>query len=552
MTSDKLRIIPIGGVGEIGKNMMLLEYRDDIIIIDAGLKFPEEEMLGIDLVIPDITYLRENKHKIRGLLLTHGHEDHIGAVPYILPEINIPIYATSLTRGLLGVKLKESALTESTKIVTVEPGESVQLGCFKVEFFSVNHSIPDCVGLAIETPLGVVVHTGDFKFDHTPVHGPPTDMAKLAELGNRGVLAILSDCIRVENPGYTPSERVVGQTFDNIFYRTVGRTIIATFASNISRIQQIIEVAYDHGRKVAVAGRSMENNVRVAADLGFLWIPEDTMVPIEQARKLPQDRMVFISTGSQGEPTSVLSRIASNEHRHLKITPGDMVIISATPIPGNQTTVSRTIDNLCRLGADVIYEPMMQVHVSGHASQEELKLMLNLVRPKYCMPIHCGYRHMVLYRNLAADLGIPPSNVICTDNGQVVEFGADGARLAERVPAGLVLVDGLTVGEVGQVVLRDRQLLARDGVVVVVLALDRETGRVVAGPDITTKGFVYTPEADGLLESARQVVVEMLNRSSTAEVEYSFITHKVKQAIGEYLYRQTGLRPLILPVITEI
>ena len=552
MTSDKLRIIPIGGVGEIGKNMMLLEYRDDIIIIDAGLKFPEEEMLGIDLVIPDITYLRDNRHKIRGLLLTHGHEDHIGAVPYILPEINIPIYATSLTRGLLGVKLKESALTESTKIVTVEPGESVQLGCFKVEFFSVNHSIPDCVGLAIETPLGVVVHTGDFKFDHTPVHGPPTDMAKLAELGNRGVLAILSDCIRVENPGYTPSERVVGQTFDNIFYRTVGRTIIATFASNISRIQQIIEVAYDHGRKVAVAGRSMENNVRVAADLGFLWIPEDTMVPIEQARKLPQDRMVFISTGSQGEPTSVLSRIASNEHRHLKITPGDMVIISATPIPGNQTTVSRTIDNLCRLGADVIYEPMMQVHVSGHASQEELKLMLNLVRPKYCMPIHCGYRHMVLYRNLAADLGIPPSNVICTDNGQVVEFGADGARLAERVPAGLVLVDGLTVGEVGQVVLRDRQLLARDGVVVVVLALDRETGRVVAGPDITTKGFVYTPEADGLLESARQVVVEMLNRSSTAEVEYSFITHKVKQAIGEYLYRQTGLRPLILPVITEI
>lgn len=544
-----LKVTPMGGVGEVGKNMMVIEYGDDALIVDAGLKFPDETMLGVDLVIPDITYLEDKN--ILGIVLTHGHEDHIGALPYLLPNIDAPIYATRLTRGLVEVKLREHGLLDEITMHTVQAGDKVTLGPFTVEWFNVNHSIPDCMGLAIDTPQGLIIHTGDFKFDQTPVHGPPTDFAKLAEYGRRGTLLLLCDALRSDSAGYTPSERAVADAFDNVFYRAPGRIIVTTFASNISRIQQILDFAYHYDRKVVALGRSMESNLGVATELGFLDAPNDTLIRPEQARRLDHSQLAYVVTGSQGEPTSVLSRIATNDHRMLRVRPTDTVIFSASAIPGNEETVSRAMDNLARLGAEVINNALMNVHVSGHGSREELKMMLNLVRPSFCAPIHCGYRHMSLFRRLAGEIGIPYDNVLMPEIGQTFEINDGVAGLGERVPSGQVLVDGLTVGEVGQIVLRDRQHLARDGVVIVVMALARQTGKLVAGPDLYTRGFVYAPEAEDLLDAAKERVSEALDLDEH-EVEYAFIHQKVREELAGFFYERTGLRPMILPVITEI
>jgi ribonuclease J len=545
-----VKITPLGGVAEIGKNMMAIEFDEQVLVVDAGLKFPDETMLGVDLVIPDITYLRDKK--VLGVVLTHGHEDHIGALPYLIPDLHAPIYATSLTRGLLEGKLKEHGLFDTTVIHTIKPGEKVTLGPFTFEPFSVNHSIPDCVGFAIDTPQGLIVHTGDFKFDQTPIHGPPTDFATLAQLGRRGVLLLLMDCVRVDTPGYTPSERAVADAFDTIFYRAPGRIIVTTFASNISRIQQMLDFAYRYDRRVVALGRSLENNLGIASGLGFLEAPPDTLIRPEQARRLDHSQLVYVVTGSQGEPTSVLSRIATNDHRLLKARASDTVIFSASAIPGNEETVFRAMDNLARLGADVIYGSLMAVHVSGHGSREEQKMMLNLVRPKYCAPVHCGYRHMALFRRLACEVGMAYENVIMFDIGQTVELQNGVVEYGDKVASGQVLVDGMTVGEVGQVVLRDRQHLARDGVVIVVMTLDRQTARIIAGPDIYTRGFVYAPEAEELLDTAKDHVSQALDLQSAGEVEYAFIHQKVREALAGFFYERTGLRPMILPVVTEV
>ncbi|MGQ9674990.1 MAG: ribonuclease J [Chloroflexota bacterium] len=552
MAAPTIRIIPLGGIGEVGKNMLVVECGDDIIVIDAGLKFPEEEMLGVDLVIPDTSYLLENRHRVRGIIITHGHEDHVGALPYIVSDLDAPIYSTSLTRGLIAVKLREHRLVDEARLNLVEPGELLRLGAFTVEFMPVNHSIPDGVALVVDTPVGRLLHTGDFKFDSSPVGGQPTDLAKLAELGSRGVLALLSDCIRVERPGYTPSERVVGETFDAIMREATGRVIITTFASNISRIQQAIDVAHRYGRKVAVVGRSLASNLSVAKDLGYLQPPADTVLRLDQVRRLPHDKTVFITTGSQGEPTSVLSRIANDDHRQIRITSGDTVVLAATPVPGNEETVARTIDNLLRLGAEVVYEAVMTVHVSGHASREELRKMIQLVQPRFCMPLHGEYRHMVLYRKLAKETGVPAKNVMLASTGDVIEFTADSMAKVGTVPAGSVLVDGLKAGEIGEVVLRQRRQLARDGVVIAVVAFDRVTGQLVAGPDIVSRGFVEDETADWLMSEAREELRQAIGGSSRASLEPSYVTQKIKETLGIFLYRQTRRRPMILPVVTEV
>lgn len=552
MAKPALKVIPLGGIGEVGKNMLVVEYGDDIIVIDAGLQFPEEEMLGVDLVIPDISYLLENKHRVRGIIITHGHEDHVGALPYIVDELQAPIYSTSLTRGLIAVKLKEHRLLQQATLCVVQPGETLPIGPFSIEFIPVNHSIPDGVALLIDTPVGRLLHTGDFKFDRTPVGGQPTDLAQLARLGQRGILALLSDCIRVERPGYTPSERVVGETFDAIMREAPGRVIITTFASNISRIQQAIDVAQRYKRKVAVVGRSLASNLSVADDLGYLHLPQDTVLRLDQVRRLPPDKIVFVTTGSQGEPTSVLSRIANDDHRQIRITSGDTVVLAATPVPGNEETVARTIDNLLKLGADVVYEAVMTVHVSGHASQEELKQMIQLTQPRFCMPLHGEYRHMVLYRKLARDAGIPAKNTMLASTGDIIEFTPDSMAKVGTVPAGSVLVDGLKAGEIGEIVLRQRRQLARDGVVIVVVALDRHTGQLVAGPDIVTRGFVEDETGNGLIAEAREELRNVICSSAPASVEYSYVNQKIRETLGVFLYKRTRRRPMILPVITEI
>ncbi len=549
---DRVWVIPLGGVGEIGKNCLVVETDADMVLIDAGWKFPEEEMLGIDLVIPDISYVSERRAKLRAILITHGHEDHIGALPFIVRDLKVPIYAPRLAAGLIEVKLREHHLAETVPLAILEPGRRVTFGSITVEPFRVVHSIPDCLGLALHTPGGTLVHTGDFKFDQTPVYGPPTDFAALADLGARGVLALLSDCTRVERPGYTPSERVVGETFDAIMREAPGRVIITTFASNIHRIQQAIDVAARYRRKVAVVGRSMESYVSIAHDLGFLVPPPDTLYRFEEIRHLPPDQVVLVTTGSQGEPTSVLSRIATNDHRWIKIQPNDIVIISASPIPGNEETVARTIDNLFRLGANVIYDALATVHVSGHASREELKLLITLLRPQYCLPIHCEYRHMVLYRHLAQECGLPPERVILPEIGDIIEFRQGEGRKIGRIPVSAVLVDGLPLADFDEVVLRDRQHLSRDGIVVVVVALERATGRLLTEPDIISRGFIVPAGGNGLLEQARSLVRETLRRVPWAEVEYGYAVQKIKEVIGEYLYRETRQRPMVLPVVTEV
>lgn len=548
----KLRIIPLGGLGEIGKNMLALEYGADVIVIDAGLMFPKEDMPGIDLVIPDITYLLARREKVRGLIITHGHEDHTGALPYILPQLGVPIYSTRLTHGLISVKLKEHKLLKEARLNIVQPGEKFGLGQFRIEFFRVNHSIPDAVGLIIQTPIGIVVHSGDFKVDHTPVDGKPTDLARLARLGAQGVLLLLSDSTYVEQPGYTPSEKVVGEALERIMGEAPGRVIVATFASLISRIQQVIDAAAIHRRRVFVAGRSMIENVKMAMKLGYLTAPQGVLARIGELSKLPPKEIAIVAAGTQGEPTSTLVRIANRDHPQIRIIPDDTIVLSATPIPGNETLINKTIDNLFKQGAQVLYEKVAEVHVHGHGSQEELKMMITLVKPRFFVPIHGEYRHLVLHSKLAQSLGTPESNVFTLEDGDVLELDQKGGRIAEKIPSGNVYVDGLGVGDIGQVVLRDRRVLSRDGVVVVIIAIDKHTGKVVGRPDVASRGFIDLEDSEAMMEKARKAVVKVLDRGADHPAELSFINTKVKDTISKLLYEQTKRRPMILPIAVEV
>jgi ribonuclease J len=548
LSQNLLRIIPLGGVGQIGKNMMVFEYDDQLLIVDCGLMFPESDMLGIDIVIPDMEYVFERKDRVRGIIVTHGHEDHIGGLPYLMEKVHAPLYATRLTRGLIEVKLKEQHLLADAELHTVSPRDSLDLAPFTVEFFHVCHSIPDGVGLAITTPVGLVVHSGDFKFDQTPVDGRLTDFAKLAELGGRGVHVLLSDSTNSETEGQTPSERMVGETFDRIFARAQGRIIVATFASNISRIQQVAQMARKHHRQVGIVGRSMIEYSKKAAELGYLDLSPDELLTPQQMNKLPPDQVAIACTGSQGEPTSALVRMAVGEHRQVNIRPGDTVIVSATPIPGNEELINRTLDNLFRAGADVHYDERAEVHVSGHASREEHKLMLNLTRPRFFVPIHGEYRHLVHHARMAEEVGIPRENIFIVESGTVLEFGPDWGRINGQVSEGHVLVDGLGVGDVGNVVLRDRHLLSKDGFVVVVLAIDADTGQVVEGPDIITRGFIYLRESGDLIDQAASCVLRALEHGGARADAGA----KIKETLAEFLYEQTKRRPMILPVVMEV
>ncbi|WP_373288498.1 ribonuclease J [Paenibacillus silvae] len=548
-------IFALGGVGEIGKNMYVIQYANDIVVVDAGLKFPEEDMLGIDIVIPDISYLTENRDKVRGIILTHGHEDHIGGLPYVLKHLNVPVYGTRLTLGLVENKLKEANLLGETKRILINADSEIELGStLKASFFATNHSIPDSVGVCVETPEGAVVHTGDFKFDHTPVNGQYADLQRMAQIGTNGVLALLSDSTNAEKPGFTPSEKNVGIVLEDIFRKASQRVVVATFASNVHRIQQVINAAEVTGRKVAVIGRSMVNVVGIASDLGYLDIPDGMIIEPEEVGKMAADRVVILCTGSQGEPMSALTRMARSTHRKVDILPGDTVIIAATPVPGNEKYVGRTIDELFRLGAHVHYSGANSgVHVSGHGSQEELKLMLNLMKPKYFLPIHGEFRMQRRHAVLAESVGIDPDNIFITDIGEVVEIQGGAARKAGKVTAGNVLIDGLGVGDVGNIVLRDRKLLSQDGILVVVVTLSKQDGKIVSGPDIISRGFVYVRESEGLLDEANRIVSSTLQKLMSENVnEWASLKTNVKDALGRFLYEQTRRRPMILPIIMEV
>jgi ribonuclease J len=546
----KLKLIPLGGAGEIGKNMTLVEYDDAILVIDAGLMFPESDMLGVDIVIPDITYLLEQRERVRGIVITHGHEDHIGALPHVLPRINAPIYATPLTRGLIEVKLKAHKLLKDATLHTITTRDTIQLDPFTIETFHVCHSVPDGIGLAVTTPLGTIVHTSDFKFDPSPVDGQLTDFAKLAELGGRGVLALTSDSTNADSPGHTPSEMSINDNFSRVFALAEGRVIVATFASNISRIQQIIDIAARFRRKVAIVGRSMQDNVKMAAQLGYLRIPDGALIRVDQIHQYALNEIVIACTGGQGEPASALVRMANHDHKQVSLVPGDTVILSATPIPGNEEMINRTLNNLFRAGAFVYYADLMHVHVSGHASQEEQKLMINLVRPKYFVPLHGEYRHLVLHARLAQSIGIPPENIFVIENGAVVEFDEHGnARVArETVPAGDVLVDGIGIGDVGTTVLRERHHLSEDGFLVAVLTLDAHTGEVVFGPEIITHGFVYLEQSEEIIAGAKEVMMNALKKGGSGAA----LSAKLKDVLSHYLYQQTHRRPMVIPVVTEV
>lgn len=553
MTTENIRLIPIGGLGEVGKNMMVVEYGDDIIIIDAGVMFPDEEMFGVDLVIPDTSYLSDKKQRIRGIFITHGHEDHIGGLPYVLPMLDFPpIYATRLTQGLINVKLKEQKLLDKATLNVVTPGDQVALGECLVEIVRVNHSVPDAVALAIHTPIGTVFHTGDYKFDYTPIDGRPADFGTLARLGNEGILVMMGDSTRIESPGYTPSERVINESFDKIFANAPGRIILATFASLLSRVQQVVETAARYERVIALVGRSMVNNVQMAIDLGYLTMPKGMLIRAEDINKFPPGRVVIICTGSQGEPTSALTRIANQDHRLVRIQPNDTVILSATPVPGNEKMVNRTINNLFRQGAEVYYQGIANVHVSGHAAQEELKLMLNLLRPHFFMPIHGEYRQLVLHAKLGYSLGIPDERIVIAEDGDIVEVTQESIRIADHTACGNVFVDGLGVGDVGQIVLRDRQVLAQDGILLVVLTVDKETGHPLAGPDIVSRGFVYMRDSEELLESARERVLESFIGLNGHASDWSFVKDKIRHTLSEFLYEKTHRRPMILPLVMEV
>jgi ribonuclease J len=546
-----LRIIPLGGVGEIGKNMYVFEYGDDIVVVDCGLMFPDEEMFGIDLVIPDVSYLRENREKVRAFLITHAHEDHVGGLPYILPYFpDVPVYASTLARGLLGIKIKEHKL-HSNPLLPLDPGDHLEIGPFRVEPFRISHSIPDAMGMALHTPVGTVVTTGDFKFDHTPVDGRRSDFAVLSRLGEDGVICLLSDSTRAESPGYTLSERTVGETFREIMEPLDGRVIVATFASNIARIQQVIDAAATFDRKVAVIGRSMEQNFRIATDLGYLTYAPGQIVAKDQIGAV--QKIVIATTGAQGEPMAGLARMANRDHRFVEIQPGDTVIVSASPIPGNEEYVARTIDNLFKAGANVYYHTVKHAHVSGHASQEELKLMLGLTRPKYFIPIHGEFRMLVQHGRLAVETGVAPENVFIIENGQAIEFFPDGsARRAAPVTSGYVLVDGLSVGDVGEVVLRDRRALASDGMFIVVVTVDKQTGRVVAKPEIVTRGFIRGNEHDPLMDGAVDRMMAAIEGQGDRTSEVGLLKSQIKDEISRYLYEQTRRRPLVFPVVVEV
>lgn len=548
---DHLLLIPLGGLGEIGKNMMVIEYNKEIIVIDAGLMFPDEDMLGIDLVIPDISYLVENQERVKGILLTHGHEDHIGALPYILKQINVPIYGTKLTLGLARVKFEEHNMVKDVNMNCVKAGEQLKLGNFTIDFIHVTHSIADVVAMAIHTPVGIILHTADFKIDHTPVDGQATDFRKLAELGDEGVLALLSDSTNVERTGYTPSEKDLGKTFEELFVEAKGRILVATFASNIHRIQQIIDTAYRHDRKVVFVGRSMVNIASIAMELGYLQVPDELLVDVEEVDRYPANRVTIITTGSQGEPMAALSRMAMSDHKKISIIPGDTVIISASAIPGNEKMVARTINSLFKQGAKVIYESVSGIHVSGHASQEELKLIINLIKPKFFLPVHGEYRHLVQHAQLAVDLGIDSEKVIIPEIGDVVEIFRNKIRVAGKVPSGKIFVDGLGVGDVGNIVLRDRKQLSQDGILIVVVTIDKTTGKVVAGPDIVSRGFVYVRESEALIEEAKNKVRLALERCSENS-DWATMKSQIREILGKHLYDKMKRRPMILPIIMEV
>jgi ribonuclease J len=550
MARNKLRIIPLGGLGEIGKNMMVMELPNDMILIDAGLMFPEEEMLGVDLVIPDISYVRERRKKLRAIIITHGHEDHTGALPYVLRELRAPIYCTRLTRGLISVKLKEHKLLKEADLRMVSPGDKIRLGAFQVEFVRVTHSIPDSCGLAIRTPVGTVIHSGDFKLDHTPVMGEPTDLPRWAELGNEGVLLLLSDSTYAESTGYTPSEQVVGESLNRIMATAPGRVIVATFASLISRVQQVIDAADRNGRRVFITGRSMVGNVQMALELGYLSAPKNVLAPIDQLSRTRPEKVAIISTGSQGEPTSALVRMASRDHRHVQIAPGDTVVLSSSPIPGNEMLINRTIDNLGRLGAHILYSRIADVHVHGHAAQEELKMLLSLVNPRFFVPIHGEYRHLMSHVHLAQTMGLGQDNTFILEDGDILELDGQGGKVIGRAAADHVYVDGLAVG-VNQVVLRDRQRLASDGIIVVILTVDKHTGRLVGQPDVVAKGFMDTEGAEEILANSRKRVTQAL-KGADHHSESADVSARVRDTLAKYLYHETRTRPMILPFIVEV
>ncbi|QKG84544.1 ribonuclease J [Kroppenstedtia pulmonis] len=552
---SKLSIFALGGLDEIGKNMYVVQYGDDIAVIDSGLMFPEEEMLGIDVVIPDITYLVENRDKVRGILITHGHEDHIGGLPYILRELNVPVYGTKLTMGLVEHKLREAHMLNQTKRILINNRSEVRLGSMKATFFNTNHSIPDSVGVSIETPEGCVVHTGDFKFDMTPVNDQTADMHKMAEIGNKGVLCLLSDSTNAERPGFTGSERNVGEALDEVFRTSKQRVIVATFASNIHRVQQVVDASHKHNRKLAVVGRSMVNVVNIGMELGYLRVPSDLLIDPDEINRLPAHRVAVMSTGSQGEPMSALTRMAHGSHRKIEILPGDTVILAATPIPGNEKLVSRIVDQLFRVGANVIYSSSGQhgVHVSGHGSQEDLKLMLNLMKPKFFIPIHGEHRMLRAHGQLAEMTGVRPENIFICDNGDVVEFSGGKARYGSKVAAGNVLIDGLGVGDVGNIVLRDRKLLSQDGILVVVVTLSKSNGKILSGPDIISRGFVYVRESEKLLEEANRIVTQTMEKCANEQVsEWASLKTSIRDALSRFLHDQTRRRPMILPIIMEV
>ena len=548
-----VKIIPLGGIEEIGKNITVFEYENDIIVVDCGLEFPTDDMLGIDLVIPDVSYLVKNKEKVRGMVITHGHEDHIGSIPYVLQQINIPIYATKLTCGLIKGKLEEHHLLRTTKLLEVDPGESIKLGKFNVEFIRSCHSIPDSVMLAITTPAGTILHTGDFKIDYTPIDGKQMDLGRIAELGNRGILALMSDSTNAERKGFTMSESSVGEVFDKLFMNCKKRIVVATFASNVHRVQQIVDSAVKYGRKIAVCGRSMINMIETAIEIGYIDAPKDLFIDIDLIRNYNDEQLVIITTGSQGETMSALTRMAAGEHKKVTITPNDLVIISANAIPGNEKLVSKVIDDLMKIGAEVVYSALADVHVSGHACQEEQKLILALARPKYFIPVHGEYRQLMAHAETAKKLGISPQNIFITHNGRILELNEDEAKFTTSVPSGKVLVDGLGVGDVGNIVLRDRQHLSQDGLIVIVLTMDSSTGEIVSGPDVISRGFVYVRESENLMEDVKNVIKEEVAECEKRHItDWSTIKSTLKDNLRDYIFQKTKRDPMILPIIMEV
>lgn len=550
---SKLKIIPLGGLNEIGKNLTVFEYENEIIVVDCGLAFPEDEMLGVDIVIPDISYLEKNKEKVKAVLITHGHEDHIGAIPYFLKKINVPVYGSKLALGLIKVKLIEHNLDKQTKLVTIEPRQVIKFGKFKVEFIRVTHSIADSMAIAITTPVGTVLHTGDFKVDYTPIDGGYIDLQRIAEIGKEGVTLLLSDSTNVQRPGHTMSERTVGKELDRLFTNCNKRIIVATFASNVHRMQQIINSAVKFKRKVAVVGRSMLNVLDVSQELGYINAPEGTIIDIDKIGLYNPEQLVIITTGTQGEPMAALSRMSAGEHKKVQITPDDMIIFSSSAIPGNEKSIGKVIDELEKLGAEVIYSQIADVHVSGHACQEELKLMLSLVRPKYFMPVHGEYRFLKQHGQLAVDTGVPKENIFIMENGRVLEIDKNSAKMTTQVTSGIVLVDGLGVGDVGNIVLRDRQLLSENGMIIVVISLDRKTARVVSGPDIVTRGFVYVRENEPLIDEIKEVAKKELSKCEEQNIrEWSVIKTRVRESLIKYIYSKTKRQPMILPILMDV